>query len=182
MHNAAFALNQPFLLVLVSYCYWNKFYKPSGSELIYFSAIVEMSSQKRASVSSEYGTKMLVGCVPWGCVQPVTHRLHVAEGSYECTPPQNYKRKSCEVFAVVFVFGCMVLLLIPKKILIFILYVWVCCLHECLCTMYMQCLRWPEEGIGCTATGVTDDYDLPYGCWELNPHALEEQTVLLTAE
>lgn len=140
MHNAAFALNQPFLLVLVSYCYWNKFYKPNGSELIYFSAIVEMSSQKRASVSSEYGTKMLVGCVPWGCVQPVTHRLHVAEGSYECTPPQNYKRKSCEVFAVVFVFGCMVLLLIPKKYLfLFYMYEYVAFMNVCVpCT----CSAW----------------------------------------
>lgn len=28
--------------------------------------------------------------------------------------------------------------------------------------------------------GVTDSYELPWGCWELNPGPLEEQPVLLT--
>jgi hypothetical protein len=31
-------------------------------------------------------------------------------------------------------------------------------------------------------TGVTDGWELPYGCWELNPGPLEEQQVFLIAE
>ena len=37
-------------------------------------------------------------------------------------------------------------------------------------------------GIRSPGTGVTDSCELPYGCWELNPGPLEEQSVLLTAE
>jgi len=29
---------------------------------------------------------------------------------------------------------------------------------------------------------ITDSYELPCGCWDLNPGSLEEQPVLLTAE
>ena len=32
------------------------------------------------------------------------------------------------------------------------------------------------------ATGSSDSCELPYGCWELNPGPLEEQSVLLTTE
>ena len=45
------------------------------------------------------------------------------------------------------------------------------CLHVCLC----EDVRYP-------GTGVTDSCELPCGCWELNPGALEEQAVLLTTE
>ena len=31
-------------------------------------------------------------------------------------------------------------------------------------------------------TGVSDRYELPCGCWELNPGLLQEQPVLLTSE
>jgi hypothetical protein len=30
--------------------------------------------------------------------------------------------------------------------------------------------------------GVTDSFELPFGCWELNSGPLEEHSVLLTAE
>ena len=45
------------------------------------------------------------------------------------------------------------------------------CLHVCQC----KGVRHPE-------TGVTDSYELPRGCWELNPGPLEEQSVLITTE
>jgi hypothetical protein len=48
---------------------------------------------------------------------------------------------------------------------------WVFCLHVCLC-----------EGVRSPGTGVTDSCKLPCGCWKLNPSALEEQPMLLTAE
>lgn len=60
-----------------------------------------------------------------------------------------------------------------KRIFILILYV---CVR--LCTMCVQCPRWPEEGTGCPLTGVTDDYALLYECWKLKPGPLEEQAVL----
>ena len=45
------------------------------------------------------------------------------------------------------------------------------CLHVCLC----EDVRYP-------GTGVTDSCELPCGCWELNPGALEEQPVILATE
>jgi hypothetical protein len=44
-------------------------------------------------------------------------------------------------------------------------------LHICLC-----------EGVRSPGTGLTGSYELPCGCWELNPDPLEHQPVLLTAE
>ena len=38
------------------------------------------------------------------------------------------------------------------------------------------------EGIRSPGTGFSDSYELPCGCWELNPGPREEQSVLLTAE
>jgi hypothetical protein len=38
------------------------------------------------------------------------------------------------------------------------------------------------EGVGSPETGLTDSWELPCGCWELNLSPLEEQPVLLTAE
>jgi len=38
------------------------------------------------------------------------------------------------------------------------------------------------ESVGFPEAGVTDGYELPCGCWELNLGPLEEQPVLLTAE
>ena len=39
-----------------------------------------------------------------------------------------------------------------------------------------------EEKVGCSETGVTDDSELPCGCWELNLGLLEEQPVRLSTE
>lgn len=39
-----------------------------------------------------------------------------------------------------------------------------------------------EEGIGSSGTGVGDNCDLPYGCWESKLGPVEEQQLLLTAE
>jgi hypothetical protein len=44
-------------------------------------------------------------------------------------------------------------------------------LHLCLC-----------ESVGTPGTGLIDSFELPCGCWELNTHLLEEQSVLLTAD
>lgn len=38
------------------------------------------------------------------------------------------------------------------------------------------------EGVGPSGTGVTDGYEPPCGCWELNLGPLEEQPVLVTIE
>jgi hypothetical protein len=40
----------------------------------------------------------------------------------------------------------------------------------------------PEEGIGFSRTEVTEGYELPCRCWELNLGPLQEQPVLFTAE
>lgn len=39
-----------------------------------------------------------------------------------------------------------------------------------------------EEGARYPGTGVTDGYELPNRCWELDPSPLQEQPALLTAE
>lgn len=51
----------------------------------------------------------------------------------------------------------------------------------------MRCVRaWCpkrlEQGVGSPKFGVTDDCELPCGCWELNPGLVQEQYILLTAE
>lgn len=134
-----------------------------------------MSRQKGAPASPAYGAQVLAGCVPWWCLQPV-YRLHVATDSNECSPPQNRKCKSCEVSAVVFVFGCMSFCLFQKNV--YFNFICMSLLPSCLCTMCMQSPRWPEEGTGCLLTGVTDAYDLLHECWKLKPGPLEEQAVL----
>lgn len=48
--------------------------------------------------------------------------------------------------------------------------------------MGVQCLQRLEEHIGSPGMGVTDSWDLPYGCQELNPNPLGEQSVLSTSE
>jgi hypothetical protein len=40
----------------------------------------------------------------------------------------------------------------------------------------------PLEARRRPGTGVTDNYELPCGCWELNHGSLEGQPVLLTSE
>jgi hypothetical protein len=45
------------------------------------------------------------------------------------------------------------------------------CLHAYQCTVLEKGIRSP---------GITDRYELPCQCWELNPGPLEEQQVLLT--
>jgi hypothetical protein len=50
--------------------------------------------------------------------------------------------------------------------------------------MYHLCVwcTWgPEKGVESSGIGVTDGYELPCGCQELNPGPLEEQPVLLTS-
>lgn len=37
----------------------------------------------------------------------------------------------------------------------------------------------PEEAVRCPGTGVIEDYDLTYGCWELNLGSLEELSLFL---
>jgi len=44
--------------------------------------------------------------------------------------------------------------------------------------VHVWCSQRSEEGISPSRTGVTGSY-LSYGCWELNPGLLQEQTVLL---
>lgn len=41
------------------------------------------------------------------------------------------------------------------------------------------CLWRSEEGVGSSGTGITDVCELPFGCWELIPGPLEEESVLL---
>ena len=36
----------------------------------------------------------------------------------------------------------------------------VLCMKVCMCTMYMECLQMPEEGVGSPATGVADGFEL----------------------
>lgn len=50
------------------------------------------------------------------------------------------------------------------------------------CTTYIQCPRRPEESARSHGTGVTDSYELPRGCWELNPGSLKDQSMFLSAE
>jgi hypothetical protein len=45
---------------------------------------------------------------------------------------------------------------------IYILYIWVFCLHACLCTTCMPLWRY-EEGIRSSRTGVIDGYEHPCG-------------------
>jgi len=56
------------------------------------------------------------------------------------------------------------------------------CLHKCLCTMCVQCLKKLEEGIGSPGTGVIDSCELYCQRWELNLGPLEEQPRLLITE
>ena len=42
-----------------------------------------------------------------------------------------------------------------------ILYMWVFCLHVCLCTMCIQYSQRPEDGVGSPGTGVTNACELP---------------------
>ena len=59
---------------------------------------------------------------------------------------------------------------------------WDFCLHECLCTVCVQHLQWPEEGAESPRIEVTGYWELPCRNWESNPGPLEEQPVLLTTE
>lgn len=54
------------------------------------------------------------------------------------------------------------------------------CLHICKCTMYVQCPRRLEEGIGSPEIGVRQLW--AHGCWELSRHPLQGQQVCLTVE
>lgn len=41
--------------------------------------------------------------------------------------------------------------------------------------VFAWCSRKPEEGIWSLGTGVTEGFEAPYQCWELNLGSLEEQ-------
>lgn len=60
---------------------------------------------------------------------------------------------------------------LKKKFLFLFIFSLVFCLHVCLC-----------DGVRSSGIEVIDRYELPYGCWDLNPGHLEEQPELLTAE
>ena len=74
-----------------------------------------------------------------------------------------------------FILPLLLLLLLFLKIYLFLFYVYE---HfACMSTWYRQKL---EEGVRPPGNGVTDSCELPCGCWESNPHPLEEQPLLLT--
>lgn len=51
---------------------------------------------------------------------------------------------------------------------LFLLLLLMCtCLYLCGC-MCVQYLKRSEEGVRSLGTGITDDFELPYGCWEVN--------------
>lgn len=52
-------------------------------------------------------------------------------------------------------------------------------LSEYKCTQYSQR---PEVGIRSPGTGITEDYELPCGCWNPNLDPLQEQQRILTTE
>lgn len=62
-----------------------------------------------------------------------------------------------------------------------ILYVWLFCLHECLCTSACLYSQRPEQGIWFPGTGFTEVCEL-CRCWELSPGSLEEELMLLATE
>lgn len=55
-------------------------------------------------------------------------------------------------------------------------------LLECVSTLCMKCLQWPEEGVMVPGAGVIEDCQLPYVCSEPNLSPLKEQQELLVAE
>lgn len=66
-----------------------------------------------------------------------------------------------------------------EKSVVFEHYLFSVCGYMCIC----ECMHVrPEEGVGCTGTGLTDSYGLPHGFWESEPGLLEEQPCLLTDE
>ena len=62
-----------------------------------------------------------------------------------------------------------------KYFLRFILYIWVFCLHVCMCSVH----AWSMEGMKCPETGIADDCEPLCGCRELSLCLLHEQQVLL---
>jgi hypothetical protein len=61
-------------------------------------------------------------------------------------------------------------------LLIFILCVWVFCLHVCLCAQR------PEQCIGSSGTGVTESGEVLSECLEMTLGPLEEHPVFLSME
>jgi hypothetical protein len=62
-----------------------------------------------------------------------------------------------------------------------LLFVFMCmfCLHTCLYTTGMSCSL---GGLQVSGTQVMHNYEVSYGCWELNSGPLQKQQMLLTAE
>lgn len=61
---------------------------------------------------------------------------------------------------------------------VYFVFLYVCCLHEYLCSGCAQCLGAPVEGVRTSETGVADGC----GCRDSNLAILEEQQVLLSIE
>lgn len=51
---------------------------------------------------------------------------------------------------------------------------WVFCLHLCLCALCMQCSWGQKQALG-PWVGVTDGFQLPFGCCKANSGPLQEQ-------
>lgn len=68
------------------------------------------------------------------------------------------------------------------NVIVFIIYVLVCCLHMSVAHMCACCLQKLVENVRSPGSGVTDDCESLYGFWELNSGPLKEQPVLLIAK
>ena len=49
-------------------------------------------------------------------------------------------------------------------------------------SILLACMQRPEEGIRSSGMGVTDNCELPCGCWESNPGSMGDLPGLLTVE
>lgn len=65
---------------------------------------------------------------------------------------------------------------------LFLLWVWVFCLHVCLCTICMPDAHENQKTASDSLELVLQKVVSHYGCWELNLHSLEKQPMLLTTE
>jgi hypothetical protein len=57
--------------------------------------------------------------------------------------------------------------------------------YDCMCNRCTTCVQYPwrlKEDVGSSGTGVTDNCELPCGCWDSNPDSLKKQQVLLTTK
>lgn len=77
------------------------------------------------------------------------------------------------------------IVILNKCYLLLLLFLWFWVFFPTCMSVYNMHVwsRWKsEETIGCPGTGITDDYEMKCGCWELNLGLLEELSVLIIAE